>query len=126
MFCQLFYIYTRKVCCHCVVYDANDKYIHTSLYLSSLYKDKRKHWTCQMLVRYTLSSPCLRRILFSPLSCMQCVELCVTSLPISLLMILRIEILRGIIITESKIVSVGHCIGLGNKSVMHCMFYVRI
>ena len=50
------------------------------------------HWTDKMPVRYNLSSVWVRLIIFSQLSIIQYVGLCVFSLPISFLMIERIYI----------------------------------
>ena len=57
--------------------------------LSSSYRLIWRHWTNRMFVRYMLPSVCLRLRLFSQLSFIQYMELCVFSLPNSQLMIVR-------------------------------------
>ena len=61
--------------------------------LSSLWRRIWKDWTFKMLARYIPSSACLRLSKFSQISFMQSVGLCVSSLPISLVMIVRICVL---------------------------------
>ena len=57
--------------------------------LSSLCRLIWRHWTNKMLVRYMLPSVCLRLRLFSQLSFIQYMWLCVFSLPNSPVMIVR-------------------------------------
>ena len=57
--------------------------------LPSLCRPIWRHWTTKMLVGYMLPSVCLRLRQFSPLSFIQCMGLCVSSLPNSPVMILR-------------------------------------
>ena len=57
--------------------------------LSSLYRLIWRHWTNRMFVRYMLPSVCLRLRLFSQLSFIQYMGLCVFSLANSQLMIVR-------------------------------------
>ena len=57
--------------------------------LSSLCRLIWRHWTNRMLVRYMLPSVCLRLRLFSQLSFIQYMGLCVFSLPNSPVMIVR-------------------------------------
>ena len=57
--------------------------------LSSLCRLIWRHWTTKMLVRYMLPSVCLRLRQFSQLSFIQYMGLCVFSLPISAVMIVR-------------------------------------
>ena len=57
--------------------------------LSSLCRLIWRHWTTKMLVRYMLPSVCLRLRQFSQLSFIQYMGLCVFSLPISPVMIVR-------------------------------------
>ena len=63
-------------------------------------------WTSEKLVRYILLSVCLRLSQFSQSSFMQCMGLCVFSLPISRMIIVRICVLYLIIII--KIGSMTH------------------
>ena len=58
--------------------------------LSSLCKLIWRHWTYKMPVRYILSSVWVRLSIFSELSIIQYMGLCVFSVPISLVMIERI------------------------------------
>ena len=62
-----------------------------------------RHWTYKMPVRYNLSSVWIRLSIFSQLSIMQYVGLCVFSLPISFVMIERIYMLCLIIIIKSEV-----------------------
>ena len=57
--------------------------------LSSLCRLIWRHWTNTMLVRYMLPSVCLRLRLFSQLSLIQYMGLCIFSLPNSPVMIVR-------------------------------------
>ena len=57
--------------------------------LSSSYRLIWRHWTNRIFVRYMLPSVCLRLKLFSQLSFIQYMGLCVFSLPNSQLMIVR-------------------------------------
>ena len=57
--------------------------------LSSLCRLIGRHWTNQKLVRYMLPSACLRLRLFSRISFIQYMGLCVFSLPNSPVMIVR-------------------------------------
>ena len=57
--------------------------------LSSLCRPIWRHWTTKMLVMYMLPSVCLRLRQFSRLSFIQYMGLCVFSLPISPVMIVR-------------------------------------
>ena len=65
-------------------------FVHYTISLSSLCKLIWRHWTCKMPVRYILSSVWVRLGIFSQLSIIQYMGLCVFSLPISLVMIERI------------------------------------
>ena len=68
-----------------------------------------RHWTYKMPVRYNLSSVWVRLSVFSQLSIIQYVGLCVFSLPISFVMIERIYILFLIIIIKSEVWIITHC-----------------
>ena len=63
-------------------------------------------------------SPCVwvRSGIFSQLSIIQYVGLCVFSLPISLVMIDRMYILCLIIIIKSEVWTITHCLGLGHQT----------
>ena len=65
-------------------------FVHYTISLSSLYKLTWGHWTYEMPVRYILSSVWVRLSIFSQLSIIQYMGLCVFSLPISFVMIGRI------------------------------------
>ena len=77
-----------------------------------------RHWTYKMPVRYNLSSVWVRLSLFSQLSIIQYVGLCVFSLPISFVMIERMYILRLIIIIKSEAWTITHCSGLGIETMV--------
>ena len=76
-----------------------------------------KYWTYKMLVRYDLSSVWVRLSIFSQLSIIQYVGLCVFSLPISFVMIGIIYILCLIII-KSEIWTITHYLGSGHKTMV--------
>ena len=59
-------------------------FVHNTISLSSLCKLIWRHWTYKMPVRYILSSVWVRLSIFSQLSIIQYMGLCVFSLPISL------------------------------------------
>ena len=77
------------------------------------YRNYQYHyWTSKMLVRYI------------QLSFMQYMGLCVISLPISLMMIVRICVLYLITIIKSEVWPICHCLGLGHETMkMRCMFF---
>ena len=77
-----------------------------------------RHWTYKMPLRYILSSVSVRLSIFSQLSIIQYVELCVFSLPISLVMIETINILCLIIIIKSEVLTITHCFGLGHETMV--------
>ena len=76
------------------------------------------NWTYKMPVRYNLSSVWVRLSIFSQLSIIQYVGLCVFSLPISFVMIERIYILILIIIIKSEVWIITHCLGLGHETMV--------
>ena len=59
-----------------------------------------------------------RLSIFSQLSIIQYVGLCIFSLPISFVMIERINILCLIIIIKSKVWTITHCLGLGHETMV--------
>ena len=69
-----------------------------------------RHWSYEMPVKYNLSSVWVRLNIFSQLSNIQYVRLCVFSLPISFVMIERIYILCLIIIIKSEVWTITHCL----------------
>ena len=77
-----------------------------------------RHWTYKMPVRYNLSSVWVRLSIFSQLSIIQYVGLCVFSLPISFVMIERICLLFLIIIIKSEVWTISHCLGLGHETMV--------
>ena len=77
-----------------------------------------RHWIYKMPVRYNLSSVWVRLSIFSQLSIIQYVGLCVFSLPISFVMIERIYILCLIIIIKSEVWTITHCLGLGHETMV--------
>ena len=76
------------------------------------------YWTFKMLVRYILSSVCLILSQFSQLSFMIYMGLCVFSLPIYLMMILRICVLYVILIIKSEVWPICHCLRLGHEAMV--------
>ena len=115
--------------CYCAVYDEckysdtfwladrTRLFVQYTISLSSLCKLIWRHWTYKVPVRYILSSVWVRLSIFSPLSCIQYVGLCVFSLPNSLVMIKRIYILCLIII-KSEVWTFTHCLGLGHETMV--------
>ena len=77
-----------------------------------------RHWTNKMPVRYNLSSVWVRLSIFSQLSIIQYVGLCVFSLPISFVMIERIYILCLISIIKSEIWTITRCLWLGHETMV--------
>ena len=77
-----------------------------------------RHWTHEMPVRYNLSSVWVRLSIFSQLSIIQYVGLCVISLPIYFVMIKRMYILGLIIIIKSEVWTITHCLGLGHETMV--------
>ena len=65
-------------------------FVHNTISLPSLCKLISRHWIYKMLVRCILSSVWVRLSIFSQLSVIQYMGLCVFSLPISLVMMVRI------------------------------------
>ena len=78
----------------------------------------RRHWTYNMPVRHNLSSVWVRLRIFSQLSIIQYVGLCVFSEPISFVTIERIYILCLIIIIKSEVWTITHCLGLGQETMV--------
>ena len=77
-----------------------------------------RHWAYKMPVRYNLSRVWVRLSIFSQLSIIQYVGLCVFSLPISFVMIERIYILCLIIFIKSEVWTITHCLGLGHETMV--------
>ena len=72
-----------------------------------------RHWTYKMLVRYNLSSVWEKLSIFSQLSIIQYVGLCVFKLPFSFVMIERIYI-----IIKSEVWTIAHCLALGHETMV--------
>ena len=94
--------------------DRTRLFVQCTISLSSLCKLIWRHWTYKMPVKICFVE-CVRLSIFSPLSIIQYVRLCVFSLPISLLMIESIDILCLIIIINSEVWAITHCLGLGHE-----------
>ena len=86
-------------------------FAHHATSLSLLCRPIWRYWTAKMLVRYILSRVCLRLDQFSQLSFMQYKGLRVCSLPISLMMIVRIAVLDLTVIIKSEVWPICHCLG---------------
>ena len=74
--------------------------------------------TLNLPVRNILSSVWVRLSIFSQLSIIQYVGLCIFSLPISFVVIERIYILCIIIIIKSEVWTITHCLGLGHETIV--------
>ena len=98
--------------------DRTRVFVQYNISISSLCKLIWRHWTYKMPVRYILSSAWVRFNIFSPLSIIQYVGLYVFSLPISLVMVERIYILCLIIIIESDVWTITHCLGLCHETMV--------
>ena len=77
-----------------------------------------RHWNYKIPVRYNLSSVWVRLGIFSQVSIIQYVGLCVFILPIPFVMIERIYILCLIIIIKSEVCTITHCLGLGHETMV--------
>ena len=99
-------------------------FVHYAISLSSLYKLIWRHWNYKMPVRYILSSVIKIWGIFSLLSIIQYMGLCVFSLPISLVITERICILCLIIIIKSEAWTITHCLGSGHETMVCavCLF----
>ena len=90
--------------------------------LSSLCRRICRYWTSKVLVTCTLSSVCLRFNQFFQLSFMQYMGLCIFSLSISLMVIVRICVLYLIIIIKSEVWPICHCFRVMScNNGMRCM-----
>ena len=98
--------------------DRTRLFVQYTISLSSLCKLIWRHWTYKMPVRYILSSVWVRLSIFSPLSIIQYMGLCVFSLPIPLVMIERIYRLCLIIIIKSEVWTITHCLWLGHETMV--------
>ena len=74
-----------------------------------------------MPVRYILSSVWVRLSIFSQLSIIQYMGLCLFSLPISCVMIERIYILCLIVIMKSEVWTIIHCSWLGHETMVYAL-----
>ena len=103
-------------------------FVHYTISLSSLCKLIWRLCTYKMPFKYILSSVWGRLIIFSQLSIIKYVGLCVFSLPIPLAMIAIMYILfRIIIIIKSEVWSIIHCLGLGHETMVCAVcFYILI
>ena len=72
----------------------------------------------QMPVRYIFSSVWIRLSIFSQLSIIQYVVLCIFSLTSSLVMIERMYIICLIVIMKSEVWTIIHCLGLGPETML--------
>ena len=91
--------------------------------LSSLCKIIWRPWTYQNVCQIYVVE-CVKWGIFSHLSIMQYVGLCVFSLTISPVMIEKVYILCLIIITKPKVWTTIHCLGLGYETIVCavCLF----
>ena len=92
-FCFHYYCVDKDVCKYSDTFWLADRvhlFVHYTTSLSSLCKLIWGHWTYEMPVGYILSSVWVRLSIFSQLSIIQYMGLCVFSLPISFVMIERI------------------------------------
>ena len=88
-------------------------FTHYTMLLSRVCRRIETYRTSKTLLRHILSNVCLRlnHLSYSPF--MQYMGLCVFSLPIPLMMIVKIRLLYLIII-KSEVWPIGHCLKLGH------------
>ena len=91
--------------------------------LSSLCRRIYSYWTFKILLKY--SDECVRLNQFSQLSFMQYMGLCVFSLPVSLMMIVRKYVFYLTVILKSEVGTVCYCLGLGHEA-MACAVCLSI
>ena len=101
--------------------DRTRLFVQYTISLPSVCRLIWRHWTYKKPVRYILSSVWVRMSIFSKLSIIQYVGLCVLSLPIPLVMIERIYILCLIIIIKSEVWTITHCLGLGHVTLVRAV-----
>ena len=92
-------------------------FVQYTISLSSLCKFIWRHWTYKMLVRYICRVQ-VRLSIFSQLSNIQYVGLCVFSLPTPFEMIERIHTLCLIIIIKTEVWTITHYLGLGHETMV--------
>ena len=122
--CSLIFYYRAVLLCAqiigCIMALFVCLYITLLHYLIVIMGSIWRYWNSnKILVRYFLSSVCLRLSQFFQSSFMQYMELCVFSLPISLMMIVRIGVLYHNIIIKSEVWSIYHCLGLYHKTMVY-------
>ena len=93
-------------------------YVRYTTFLSSICRHIWRYCISKILLRYILSSVCLRLTQFSQLSFMQYMRLCVFSLTIPLMMILRIRALYFIIIITSEMWSSCRCLDVDHETMV--------
>ena len=81
-----------------------------------------KYCTYKMLAGYLLLSVCLILSQFSQLSFLQYMGMRVISLPISLMIIVRICVLYLIIIIKSEVWPICHCLGLCHETMVYAVY----
>ena len=92
-------------------------FAHYTTSLSSSCRRIWKYCTSKILVMSTVSSVCLTLSQLSH-SVMQYMGLCVFSLPLSLVMIVKVCVLHVIIIIKSQVWTICHCLGLGHETII--------
>ena len=92
-------------------------FVQYTISLSSLCKFIWRHWTSKMLVRY-ICRVWVRLSIFSQLSNIQYVGLCVFSLPTPFEMIERIHTLCLIIIIKTEVWTITHYLGFGHETMV--------
>ena len=93
-------------------------FAHYSTWLSSLCRRIWRNWTSKMLVRYILSSLCLRSREFFQLFFMQYMGTLVFSFCISLMMVVIICVLYLVIIIKSEVWPICHCLQFGHETMV--------
>ena len=93
-------------------------FAHCIVTLSSLCRLIWRHWTSKMLIRYLLSSVCLRLSQSFQLPSIQHMGLCVFSLANFLIMIM---IMCSCYYHQIRGMNINHCLGLGNETVVRAV-----
>ena len=99
-------------------------FAHNTTSLSSLCRSFWRYLIYKIHLRYIMSSLCLRLNQFSQFSFMQYMGLCVFSLPTSLMMTARINVLDLNIIMKSEVWPLCHRLGLGHETMVCTYVYL--
>ena len=129
----LFSYFSVAVCLRCLLhhilslivytYRENRELVFVCLYITPSHYHHRaefiwRHWNYKKPVRCNLSSVWVRLSVFSQLSIIKYVGMCVSSLPFPLWCLEIIYILCLIIIIKSEVWTITHCLRLGHETMV--------